>query len=183
LLAVQRELQRSYPQEPAMGLLQARFHHAFLHARRDSPRVNHTVLACVWDRRRLLMAQVGDSSLLLLRNGHWELGVEPSKGEFANETTFLRRETPHEAISLRWMSSRGIDAVIGFSDGLEAAFLSPRPGSPSQSEPNHQLADLIFREHRHRCGWRGYRAWLRASLNDEVIRSLSDDDRTLVIGS
>ncbi len=182
LLAVQRELRRCR-RRSALGCLQARFRHAFLHARRGAPCVNHTVVACVWDRHRLLLAQVGDSSVLLRRDGTWELAVPPAKGTFANETTFLRPDTPPEAIGLRWMPSQNIEAVIGFSDGLEAAFLSPQPGFPDRLEPNAGLADLVIQQHRQRQGWRGYPAWLQSSLADEAICQLSDDDRTLVIAA
>ncbi|WP_219903821.1 protein phosphatase 2C domain-containing protein [Aphanothece minutissima] len=182
LLAVRRELERSR-RRPALGALQARFRHVFLHRRRGAPWVNHTVLAGVWDRRGLLLAQVGDSSALVRRGGTWSLAVPPAKGTFANETTFLRGDTPPEAIALRWLPCRSVEAVIGFSDGLEAAFLSPRPGAPEQLEPNGALAELVIRQHRLRRGWRGYPAWLRASLADGAIRQLSDDDRTLVIAA
>ena len=34
-------------------------------------RADHTLLVCLWDRQLLLVARVGDSSLLLRRNGRW----------------------------------------------------------------------------------------------------------------
>lgn len=182
LLAVRRELGRC-PRRPALGALQSRFRHVFLHRRNGAPAVNHTVLAGVWDRCGLLLAQVGDSSALVRRDGTWALAVPPAKGAFANETTFLRGDTPPEAIGLRWLPSRSVEAVIGFSDGLEAAFLSPRPGAPEQLVPNGALAELVIHQHRLRRGWRGYPAWVRASLADGAIRQLSDDDRTLVIAA
>lgn len=182
LLAVRRELQRCRGRS-ALAVLQARFQHAFLNSRGGAPCVNHTVLACVWDRHRLLLAQVGDSSLLLRSAGTWELALPPAKGTFANETTFLRSDTPHGAIGLRSLPSQKIEAVIGFSDGLEAAFLSPMPKFPDRLEPNAALADLVVQQHRLRRGWHDYPAWLQASLGDQSIRQLSDDDRTLVIAA
>jgi hypothetical protein len=147
------------------------------------PRCDHTVLACLWDRRRLLVAQVGDSSLLVRRNGLWQLPIAPHKGECANETSFLRPSTPPGTIALWSAPASEVEAVIGFSDGLEPAFLAPCPDAPERLLPNAQLAELLHREHRRRCGWRGYADWLQASLADPALAALSDDDRTLVIAT
>lgn len=166
-----------------MSSMQARFRAAFLYARGRTPVVNHTVLACLWDRQLLLVAQVGDSTLLVKRGGRWEAPLPPAKGEFANQTTFLRPDTKADAIDLWWTPTHQVEAVIGFSDGLEAAFLAPEPGAPKILRPNGPLADLVIEQHRQRAGSRDYPAWLAASLADDGIRELSDDDRTLVIAS
>lgn len=183
LLAVRRQLRRSPLRPPARTLLQQSFRSTFLHARRGAPLINHTVLACLWDRQRLLVAQVGDSTLLLRRAGTWALPMPPAKGEFANETTFLRANTPAAAIDLWWTPAQQIEAVIGFSDGLEAAFLAPKPGAADVLQVNSPLAELVIQEHQRRHGWGRYPDWLATSLADEGIKQLSDDDRTLVIAS
>lgn len=193
LLAVHRQLRR-HPMTPAsvptqtLPALQERFRHAFLHAllharAHAAPAVNHTLLGCLWDRHRLLVAQVGDTAVLLRRGGRWSLPLPPAKGEFANETCFLRADTPGETIGLWWAPVQSIEAVIGFSDGLEAAFLSPSPGSPQVLLPNAPLLDLVLEQHQRRCGWRGYGGWLAASLADPALGQLSDDDRSLVIAA
>lgn len=184
LLAVHRQL-RGTPRAFASGpALRERFRHAFLHALGPgAAAANHTLLGCLWDRHRLLVAQVGDTVLLLRRGGRWSVPLPPAKGEFANETTFLRADTPAAAIGLWWTPVQPIEAVIGFSDGLEAAFLSPRPGSPEMVLPNAPLLDLVLEHHRRRCGWRGYAVWLAESLADPALRELSDDDRSLVIAA
>jgi hypothetical protein len=179
LLMLRRDLRRRV----ARSALQTRFRSRFLWARPGASRGDHTLLACLWDRRQLLVVQVGDSTLLLQRQGRWECPLPPAKGEFANQTTFLRPDTPSDAIQLWWAPASSIDAVIGFSDGLEAAFLAPRAGTASQLEPNAPLADLVVAEHRRRRAGRAYRAWLAASLADPALAALSDDDRTLVIAS
>ena len=115
--------------------------------------------------------------------GVWQLPIAPHKGECANETTFLRPSTAPSTIALWWASAAAVDAVIGFTDGLEAAFLSPCPEAPERLLPNAALAELLHREHRLRCGWRGYAAWLQTSLADPALAALSDDDRTLVIAA
>jgi hypothetical protein len=147
------------------------------------PGIDHTALACLWDRHHLLVARVGDSSLLLRRHGRWEMPLAPQKGEAANETVFLRPSLAPWLVGLCCLPTDGIEAVIGFSDGLEAAFLSPTPGEPSRPAINAPLADLVLHHHRGRCGWRGYSAWLEQSLADQSLAQLSDDDRTLVIAS
>lgn len=180
LSAVRRQLRRQ-PHTP-VALLQRRFAAAFRHRRR-APWRDHTVLACCWDRQHLLLAQVGDSSLLLRRHGHWQLPLQPHKGDSPNETTFMRCGTPAAAIGLLWLPAQEVEALIAFSDGLEAAFLAPHPGRPEQLEANAPLADLVLREHRQRRGGRSYPAWLAASLADPALQALSDDDRTLVIAA
>ena len=154
--------------------LQRRFLSAFWHGRRPGPIADHTLLACLWDRQRLLVAQVGDSSLLLRRQGRWQLALPPAHGQYANETTFLRPGTPTADLGLCWTPAQAVEAVIGFSAGMEAAFLSQ-----SQQEPNAPLAELLIEAHRQHLGWRGYAAWLASSLADPALAALSDNDRTL----
>lgn len=156
--------------------LQQRFLSAFWHTRRPGPIADHTLLACLWDRQRLLVAQVGDSSLLLRRMGRWQLALPPAHGQYANETTFLRPNTRPSDVGLWWAPAHAVDAVIGFSDGLEAAFLQDQ-------EPNAPLAELVLQAHREHMGWRGYPAWLTHSLGEPALAALSDDDRTLVVAA
>ena len=183
LLAVRRQLRRQPRQHLPLLLLQARFRSAYLQRRRQGPRTDHTMLACLWDRQRLLLAQVGDSTVLLRRGGAWELPLPPAKGEFANQTSFLRPDTPSPAIALWCCPARTVETVIGFSDGLEAAFLGSMPGNPSTLQVNGALADLVRNEHRQRSQQAGYGGWLTQSLAAEALAQLSDDDRTLVIAS
>ncbi|MEB3275759.1 MAG: protein phosphatase 2C domain-containing protein, partial [Cyanobacteriota bacterium] len=183
LLAVRHQLRRQPRRALPLPLLQARFRRAYLQRRRQGPRSDHTMLACLWDRQRLLLAQVGDSTVLLRRNGVWELPLPPAKGEFANQTSFLRPDTPARAIALLCCPAQEVEAVIAFSDGLEAAFLGAMPGDPSQLQVNGSLADLVHSEHRQRSQQPGYGDWLAQSLAAEALAQLSDDDRTLVIAS
>mgnify|MGYP006269070959 FL=1 len=172
--------------EPRLGAdphLLEQFRARLLRRRGPVPLLDHTLLACCWDRRRLLVLQVGDSTLLVRQGGQWHNPLPPSKGDYANQTTFLRRHTPIETIQVWQAPASGVDAVLAFSDGLESAFLGPaRPGD-EQLEANTALADLVIQEHRRRHGGRGYPAWLARSLADQGLAQLSDDDRTLVIAS
>ena len=158
---------------------------AFNHRRTalaPSPRrADHTLLGCLWDRQLLLVARVGDSSLLLRRNGRWQLPLQPARGAYANETCFLRPGSGPDDLELWCTPVAAVEALIGFSDGLEPAFLAPVPGQPERLAPNQQLAELVLREHRRRRGGRGYRRWLARSLADPALGALSDDDRSLVI--
>lgn len=156
--------------------LQQRFLSAFWHSRARGPISDHTLLACLWDRQRLLVAQVGDSSLLLRRQGRWQLALPPTHGQYANETTFLRPNTPPAELGLCWAPAQAVEAVIGFSDGLEAGFLQ-------DNEPNAPLAEVVIAAHRKHLGWRGYPSWLASSLADPALAALSDDDRTLVVAA
>lgn len=178
LLLLRRQLARPARRahHHSQKYLQQCFLQAFWHARRPGPIADHTLLACLWDRQRLLIAQVGDSTLLLRLQGRWQLPLPPARGEYANETTFLRPTTSADAVGLWWAPAKQIEAVIGFSDGLEAAFLQ-------KQEPNGPLADLVIQAHRQRLGWRGYPAWLADSLADPALAALSDDDRTLVVAA
>lgn len=163
--------------------LLAAFRHRSRALGQRCPRADHTLLACLWDRQLLLVARVGDCSLLLRQHGQWRLPLPPAHGTYANETTFLRPSTPTAHLELWCTETAAVEALIGFSDGLEPAFLAPCPGQPEQLQPNQQLADLVLAEHRRRRGWRGYCRWLEHSLADPAIAALSDDDRSLVITS
>ena len=147
------------------------------------PPPDHTVLACLWDAQQLWIVRVGDCSLLLRRQGRWELPLPPQKGAFANQTVFLRPGLDPALVGLGCLPVAEIEALIAFSDGLEAAFLAPSPADPERLSLHGPLADLVLRQHRSRRGSRGYSAWLEGSLADPLLAQLSDDDRTLVIAS
>lgn len=178
LLQLNRCLERAQQQRRSIDLERWRrpFLAAFWHHRRPGPIADHTLLACLWHQRRLLVAQVGDSSLLLRRQGRWQLALPPARGEYANETTFLRPDTRPQALQLWLAPAATIEALIGFSDGLEAAFLDGL-------QPHAPLAELVLEEHRRHRGWHGYRSWLADSLADPALAALSDDDRTLVVAA
>jgi hypothetical protein len=154
-----------------------------LHRRGPVPLLDHTLLACCWDRRRLIVLQVGDSTVLVRHGGQWHCPLPPAKGTYANQTTFLRRHTPVQALQCWQAPAAAVEAVLGFSDGLESAFLAPDPSDADQLQPNGALADLVIHEHRRRHGARCYPTWLARSLADPALAQLSDDDRTLVIAS
>jgi len=183
LLAVRRQMRRQHHRPLLPAVLQARFCHTYRQRRRWGPRCDHTMLACLWDRQLLLIAQVGDSSVLLRRRGCWTMPVTPAKGEFANQTLFMRPDTPATAVALWWCRSAEVEAVIGFSDGLEAAFLGATPGNPTQLQINASLAELVLQSHQQRSHEPGYGTWLQQSLADDALALLSDDDRTLVLAS
>lgn len=178
LLRLRRELRDA----PEPRQLQ-QFHARLLQRRGPVPLLDHTLLACCWDRRRLIVLQVGDSTLLVRRGGQWSCPLPPAKGEYANQTTFLRRQTPIASIQLWQAAAAEVDAVLAFSDGLESAFLGPASPGCDQLQANAALADLVIHEHRRRHGARSYPAWLARSLADPGLAQLSDDDRTLVIAS
>jgi hypothetical protein len=195
LLLLHRQLRSRLARGEAAGLagalespaLKQRFLAAFRHRGATTARrctgADHTLLACLWDRQLLLVARVGDCSLLLRQGGLWQLPLPPAHGTYANETCFLRPGTPTADLALWCTATPAVEALIGFSDGLEAAFLAPLPAQPQQLQPNQQLAELVHGEHRRRRGWRSYRPWLERSLAEPAIAALSDDDRSLVISS
>lgn len=178
LLLLRRHLARSQRRfcHRSHQQLQQRFLSAFWNGRRPGPVADHTLVACLWDRQQLLVAQVGDSSLLLRRQGRWTLALPPSHGQYANETSFLRPGTAPAEVGIWWAPAHTVEAVIGFTDGLEAAFLR-------EQEPNAPLANLVIKAHQQHLGWRGYPLWLAHSLADPALAALSDDDRTMVVGS
>ena len=178
LLRLRCELRQTPEPRP---LLQ--FRNRFLQRRGPVPLLDHTLLACCWDRRRLIVLQVGDSTLLVRQGGHWHCPLPPAKGDYANQTTFLRRHTPIQNLQLWQAPAAQVDAVLAFSDGLESAFLGPTGPGCNQPLANAALAELVITEHRRRHGARSYPAWLASSLADPSLAQLSDDDRTLVIAS
>lgn len=178
LLRLRRELRHA----PEPRQLQ-QFHSRLLQRRGPVPLLDHTLLACSWDRRRLIVLQVGDSTLLVRQGGQWHCPLPPAKGDYANQTTFLRRHTPIQNLQLWQAPAAEVDAVLAFSDGLESAFLGPVGAGSDQPQANAALAELVITAHRRRHGARSYPAWLARSLADPALAQLSDDDRTLVIAS
>ena len=178
LLCLRRDL-RIHPQTTLVRQFQARL----LQSRGPAPLLDHTLLACCWDRRRLIVLQVGDSSLVVRQADRWLCPLIPAKGDYANQTTFLRPHTPISAIQLWHAPAASVDAVLAFSDGLESAFLGPPAEGCDRPQANAPLAELVMAQHQRRHGARGYPAWLERSLADPGLAQLSDDDRTLVLAS
>ena len=178
LLSLRRDL-HVHPKPTLLRHFQARL----LRRRGPTPLLDHTLLACCWDRRRLLVLQVGDSSLLVRQAGRWHCPLTPAKGDYANQTTFLRRHTPISDIQLWQAPAATVDAVLAFSDGLESAFLGPPLEGCDRPQAHAPLAELVMAQHQRRHGARGYPAWLERSLADPGLAQLSDDDRTLVLAS
>jgi hypothetical protein len=163
--------------------LMVQFKARLLRRRGRVPLLDHTLLACCWDRRRLLVVQLGDTSLLVHQGGRWSCPIVPAKGVYANQTAFLRRKTQPGEFQLWQSSATTVDAVVAFSDGLESAFLGTSPHGGDGPQANAPLADLVVREHQHRQGGLGYPGWLSQSLGAPALAQLSDDDRSLVIAS
>ena len=79
-----------------------------------------TIAFAVWGKERCGFFQVGDGAITVRENGECYCVFEPDKGEFDNQTTFLRYgdESKKEYHS-RMIASSDIDGIAITSDGPE----------------------------------------------------------------
>lgn len=82
-----------------------------------------TLLFAASDGKTLLIGQIGDGRVGVrnTHSGHWSTAVEPSRGEFANETWFVTTPDSDRRFNLVSLPSKDFDACALMSDGAEAA--------------------------------------------------------------
>lgn len=79
-----------------------------------------TIAFAVWGRRRIGFFQVGDGALVVCRNGACQVAFLPDKGEFDNQTSFLR---PGDDLKREFhavmVNAAGVTGLAATSDGPE----------------------------------------------------------------
>jgi hypothetical protein len=75
-----------------------------------------TTTAAVVGKKYMGVLHIGDGALVLRRNGQLELVAKPAKGEFANQTSFVRDGRWNRDIS-KVIYSDGVDALMAVTDG------------------------------------------------------------------
>ena len=130
----------------------------------------------------LVSLQVGDGFILAITDEPAIISIfEPSKGEYANETSFLTsyesfgdlKASGHLKVSV--VESEGICGLALLTDGLEYAAMK-RPGQPNASfllQLMDQLGHVPTNDFR-----QSLHSYLSTS---QKLQELTDDDKTLVL--
>lgn len=141
------------------------------------------LLAIAW-RNGAVFAQVGDGAWIIERKGQLVAGTWPETGEYANVTVFLTTKnalvpSPQGEIQhLQFRRLDGpIDAVAGFTDGLQALALDY-----GRQVPFERFFMTMFTPLRAASDETQLIEPLEQLLASEVITSRTDDDKTLLLG-
>lgn len=141
------------------------------------------LMAVVW-RNGAVFAQVGDGAWIIEQGGQLIAATWPETGEYANVTVFLTTRdalVPDDQGAFRHLQFRRvdgpIDAVAGFTDGLQALALDY-----ARQAPFERFFKTMFTPLRAAADETQLIAPLQQLLASEVITSRTDDDKTLVLG-
>jgi hypothetical protein len=132
-----------------------------------------TLLAAVVCEGRTVFFQVGDGAWVHRVNGAYWCPTWPYQGEYAGETVFLTSKTAFANYQTATVAD--VDAVAGFSDGLErlALNLATKEASPKFFESMfNSLANNPVE---------AIESNLKAFLNSDRLNERTDDDKTLVL--
>lgn len=90
-----------------------------------------TLLFAASDGIHLLIGQVGDGRVGVrsVHTGQWISAIEPSRGEYANETCFITTQGSGMRLSIVVLPSADFDACALMSDGAEASLFDRRQQS------------------------------------------------------
>jgi hypothetical protein len=141
------------------------------------------LLAIAW-KNGAVFAQVGDGAWVAERSGQLEAATWPQTGEYANVTVFITTKGALHADELgktthfQFRRLDGpVDAIAGFSDGLQSLALDYACRAPFLP-----FFQKVFTPLRTVKDETELLAPLRQLLSSEVINSRTDDDKTLVLG-
>jgi hypothetical protein len=144
-------------------------------AEREVPaaQLSATLLVVVVHPARSLVGAVGDC-VAVVRDGTWLLPVPPSRGEYANETTFLTSPAWTQSLRIEFLAGPP-DRVALFSDGLLRLALNlagPAPHPP--------FFDSLFAFLMACADLPETAAALHRFLQSDRVNARTDDDKTLV---
>ena len=130
-----------------------------------------TLSLAVVGRRGLGVLQVGDSCLVLNRDGHATLAASPQTGAFAGETNFVSpTETDFRRAEMQILPVEQLTGIVGFSDGVSGKWLhhQTREVAPGVNQILDRLATGAWDENR-----------VREYLHQQFWRLGGDDDRSV----
>lgn len=143
-----------------------------------------TLLLAVISPQGAVFAQVGDGAWVVDQGGNLTVAAWPTVGEYANLTVFITSKGALSAdkngnfANLSFRRYEGpIDAIAGFSDGLQSLVLDYLQKAPSEG-----FFRKIFDQLRSVHDEAAMIVPLHELLSSELINSRTDDDKTLVIG-
>lgn len=122
-----------------------------------------------------LIATVGDCIAVIRDAGGWQLPVKPSRGEYANETTFLTSPGWEDSLQLAPLDPMP-DRVALFSDGLMRLALNLAAGTP-----HPPFFDSLFAALTTRPSLAETLDALCDFLGSDRVNARTDDDKTLVL--
>ena len=132
-----------------------------------------TLLTAIIFEDRAYFFQIGDGAWIYKASDVYGCATWPYQGEFAGETIFLTSKTAVDHFQTTLVDK--IDAVAGFTDGLERLALKM-----ATKEASAGFFDSMFQR---LVGGKAeeVEVELRAFLNSDRLNERTDDDKTLVL--
>ncbi len=145
--------------------------------KRDAPVKDFasTLLMAAVSTRGGIFCQIGDGCWVVRRDGRLAPATWPTTGAYANETTFLTSAGWRRSFQVEEIKGQ-IDAVAGFTDGLQSLALSTARKSVHSTflEPLLEVVDAA-------SAVDGLAPALESYLSSPNINARTDDDKTLVM--
>ncbi|NES18979.1 MAG: protein phosphatase 2C domain-containing protein [Symploca sp. SIO3E6] len=135
-----------------------------------------TLIAFVATPNWIAAMQVGDGFLVIrLNDGEYQLLLQPDKGEFVNETTFITTQQASAALNVKILQGN-MQFICASTDGLETVALrlsdwTPHPPFFKPLEAYLEQTDNPDKD----------KEYLEKFLNSERLNSRTDDDKTLLL--
>jgi hypothetical protein len=134
-----------------------------------------TVLFAILGDSRAVFGQVGDGAWIIRANGNYTPATWPSRGEYANQTTFITSTNWREVMQFKTVREP-LSAIAGFSDGLQdvALHFASRSVHAPFFDSKFEALETIDDD-------TSLRAPLIEFLSSAALGERTDDDKTLVL--
>lgn len=134
-----------------------------------------TLLMAAVSSRGGIFCQIGDGCWVVRRNGGLTAATWPTTGTYANETTFLTSAEWRRQLQVEEVVG-GIEAIAGFTDGLQSLALNS-----SQKSVHSSFLDPLLEVVHASPNVSALAPALETYLSSPNINARTDDDKTLVM--
>jgi Protein phosphatase 2C len=135
-----------------------------------------TLLVFIATRNWIAAMQIGDGFIVARsENSDYQLLFKPSKGEFANETTFVTSENAFDDMQVKVFTDEYYNFICASTDGLERLAIDTRTWIPSPNFFNPFERGL--KDNHKKQEEESLKRW----LNSPEVNARTDDDKTMLV--
>jgi len=134
-----------------------------------------TLLFGIINKECSVFYQVGDGCWVIKKNNIYCAVTQPTQGEFVGQTVFVSSSNYSQEIQFEKIPF-SIDAIIGFTDGIERLALDIKNNAPHYQFFNPIVESFIQEENR-----KSFEERISSFLNSERVCDRTDDDKTIVL--
>jgi hypothetical protein len=135
-----------------------------------------TLLVFIATRNWIAAMQIGDGFIVIRsENSDYKLLFKPTKGEYANETTFVTSENAFDDMQVEVFADGYYNFICASTDGLERLAIDTRTWIPSPKFFNPFERGLKDNDKKQE------EESLKRWLNSPEVNARTDDDKTLLV--